>query len=90
MLSNIWVSIRQKLQGIVIVSCGAALVIATVIFTLYDHATFLAAKTNDLVTTARMIGANSTAALTFGDRNSAPRGVERAASPTSRHQRLHL
>jgi two-component system sensor histidine kinase/response regulator len=64
-------SIRQKLQGIVMATCGVALVVATVAFTFYDRATFLSAKTDDLVTSARMIGANSTAALTFNDPNSA-------------------
>ena len=64
-------SIRQKLQGIVIIACGVALVVATIVFTLYDRATFLSAKTDDLVTTARMIAANSTAELTFGDPDSA-------------------
>ena len=64
-------SIRQKLQGIVMVTCGVALVVATVAFTFYDRATFLSAKTDDLVTSAGMIGANSTAALTFNDPNSA-------------------
>jgi len=64
-------SIRQKLQGIVMVTCGVALVVATVVFTFYDRATFLSAKTDDLVTSARMIGANSTAALTFNDPDSA-------------------
>ena len=64
-------SIRQKLQGMVMVTCGIALVVATVVFTFYDRATFLSAKTDDLATSARMIGANSTAALTFNDPNSA-------------------
>ncbi len=64
-------SIRQKLQGIVIITCGVALVMATVVFTVYDRATFLTAKTDDLATSAKMIGANSTAALVFGDAKSA-------------------
>jgi PAS domain S-box-containing protein len=64
-------SIRQKLQGIVMATCGAALVVATAVFTFYDRATFLSAKTDDLVSSARLIGANSTAALAFGDPNSA-------------------
>src|ERR1700730_9940087 len=64
-------SIRQKLQGIVMTIWGAALVVATAVFTFYDRATFLSAKTDDLVSSARLIGANSTAALAFGDPNSA-------------------
>jgi two-component system sensor histidine kinase/response regulator len=64
-------SIRHKLQGIVIVACGAALFAASTAFTLYDRATFLRSKTNDLVASAKMIGSNSTAALTFRDSGSA-------------------
>src|SRR5271170_7681322 len=64
-------SIRQKLQGIVIVTSGAALLTASAVFTLYDRSTFLHAKAQGLDTSARMIGSNSTAALTFGDTKSA-------------------
>jgi PAS domain S-box-containing protein len=64
-------SIRHKLQGIVIVACSAALFAASTAFTLYDRATFLRSKTNDLVASAKMIGSNSTAALTFRDSGSA-------------------
>ena len=64
-------SIRHKLQGIVIVACGAALFVASAAFTLYDRSTFLRSKTNDLMASAKMIGSNSTAALTFHDSRSA-------------------
>jgi len=64
-------SIRHKLQGIVIVACGAALFVASAAFTLYDRGTFLRSKTNDLIASAKMIGSNSTAALTFHDSRSA-------------------
>src|ERR1700730_16715010 len=60
-------SIPTKLQAIVMLTCAAALVVAAVLFTLYDRATFLREKTQDLVATARMIGSNSTAALSFHD-----------------------
>jgi two-component system sensor histidine kinase/response regulator len=60
-------SIPAKLQAMVMVTCGAALVVAAVLFTLYDRATFLREKTHDLVATARMIGSNSTAALSSHD-----------------------
>ncbi len=65
------ISIRHKLQGIVLVSCGVALLVSAAAFTLYDRTTFLRAKTNDLRTSAKMIGSNSTAALTFHDSKSA-------------------
>src|ERR1700676_3947761 len=64
-------SIRQKLQGIVIVTSAVALLVASVVFTLYDRSTFLRAKTQDLSSSAKMIGSNSTAALSFGDAKSA-------------------
>ncbi len=60
-------SISTKLQAIVMVTSGVALVVAAVLFTLYDRATFLREKTQDLIVTAKMIGSNSTAALSFHD-----------------------
>jgi PAS domain S-box-containing protein len=60
-------SIPTKLRAIVMVTCGAALVVAAVLFTLYDRATFLREKTQDLIASAQMIGSNSAAALSFHD-----------------------
>jgi PAS domain S-box-containing protein len=60
-------SIRTKLQSIVMITCAAALVVAAVLFTLYDRATFLREKTQDLIASAKMIGSNSVAALSFHD-----------------------
>ncbi len=64
-------SIRHKLQMIVMATSTAALLVASVAFALFDRSTFLRAKTQDLSVAARMIGSNSTAALSFGDPNSA-------------------
>jgi two-component system, sensor histidine kinase and response regulator len=64
-------SIRYKLQGIVIMVCSVALVVASTAFTLYDRANFLQMKGFDLTATATMLGSNCTAALTFNDPNSA-------------------
>src|ERR1700733_9921135 len=64
-------SIRQKLQSIVMVTSAVALLVASIVFTLYDRSTFLRAKTQDLSASARMVGSNSTAALSFGDAKSA-------------------
>jgi methyl-accepting chemotaxis protein len=64
-------SIRQKLQTIVIATTTVALLVASAVFTLFDRSTFLRAKTQDLSVTARMIGFNSTAALSFNDAKSA-------------------
>jgi PAS domain S-box-containing protein len=64
-------SIRQKLQTIVMATTTVALLVASAVFTLFDRSTFLRAKTQDLSVTARMIGSNSTAALSFNDAKSA-------------------
>ncbi len=64
-------SIRHKLQGIVLVACGVALFVASAAFTFYDRTTLLRSKTDDLMASAKMIGSNSTAALTFHDSGSA-------------------
>jgi two-component system sensor histidine kinase/response regulator len=63
-------SIRHKLQGIVLTACAAALLMASAAFTLYDRSTFLLTKSEDLIASAKMIGSNSTAALTFHDAGS--------------------
>src|ERR1700722_6279122 len=71
MRSYLDLSIRQKLQTIVMVTSAVALLVASIAFTLYDRSTFLRAKTQDLAAVAKMIGSNSTAAVTFGDARSA-------------------
>jgi PAS domain S-box-containing protein len=71
MRSYLDLSIQKKLQVIVMVTSAAALVVASIVFTLYDRSTFLRSKTQDLSATATMIGSNSTAALSFGDAKSA-------------------
>jgi two-component system sensor histidine kinase/response regulator len=60
-------SIRTKLQSILMVTCAAALAVAAALFTLYDRATFLREKTQDLIASAKMIGSNSAAALSSHD-----------------------
>jgi PAS domain S-box-containing protein len=71
MRSYLNLTIRQKLQAIVMVTSAVALLVASVVFTLYDRSTFLLAKTQDLMASAKMVGSNSTAALSFGDAKSA-------------------
>src|SRR5215472_962335 len=66
-----------KPQAIVLITCSVALSLASIVFALYDRATFLRAKTLDLTTSARTIGSNSTAALVFNDPKSG-RAVLRA------------
>ncbi len=67
MLSFRNLSIRHKLQGIILIVCGLALLLATAVFTFYERASFLSAKTEDLIVTAKMVGSNCTAALAFRD-----------------------
>ena len=64
-------SIRTKLQGIILSTCVVALLIASAVFAFYDRASFLRAKSADLSAVAKMIGLNSTAALAFHDQKSA-------------------
>jgi PAS domain S-box-containing protein len=64
-------SIKHKVQSIVMVISAVALLVATVVYTLYDRSTFLRAKTQDLDAAAQMIALNSTAAMSFGDPKSA-------------------
>jgi PAS domain S-box-containing protein len=64
-------SIQLKLQGIVMITCAVALFVAAIGFTLYDRSAFLEEKTQDLQASARMVGSNSTAALSFGDTQTA-------------------
>ena len=71
MRSYLDLSIRQKLQTIVMATSAAALLVASVVFALFDRSTFLRAKTQDLSAAAKMVGSNSTAALSFGDAQSA-------------------
>src|SRR5258708_16124194 len=61
------VSSRTKVQSVLMGTCAAALAVAAVLFPLYDRATFLREKTQDLIASAKMIGSNSTAALSFHD-----------------------
>jgi PAS domain S-box-containing protein len=71
MRSHMDLSIRHKLQLLVMASSAAALLVASVVFAFFDRSTFLQAKTQDLTVAASMVGSNSTAALSFGDAKSA-------------------
>jgi len=64
-------SIRQKLTRIVLVASGVAVVVACTVFAVYDITTFRQSMGKDLTTVAEIVGANTTAALTFGDTQSA-------------------
>ncbi len=64
-------SIRHKLQGIVMITCVVALFISVAALTFYERATFIREKSEDLAASAKMVGTNSTAALAFRDPASA-------------------
>jgi signal transduction histidine kinase/CheY-like chemotaxis protein/HPt (histidine-containing phosphotransfer) domain-containing protein len=64
-------SIRRKLMLITIIISGAALMVACAAFTAYDYITFRRLMVGQLITSADVIGANSTAAISFGDRDAA-------------------
>ena len=64
-------SIRQKLTGIVLVASGVSVLVACTIFAVHDISTFRQAMAGDLITVADMVGANTTAALSFSDPQSA-------------------
>jgi signal transduction histidine kinase/CheY-like chemotaxis protein len=68
-LSNF--SIRTKLALMTMAASGLALVIACAAVIAYDQYTFRRSKIQDLTTTAKIIGSNSTGALSFQDARSA-------------------
>jgi signal transduction histidine kinase/CheY-like chemotaxis protein len=61
-------SIKQKLQLIIMITVGAALLLACVAVLAYDYAVVRDSMRNDLDVLADIFGYNSTAALSFGDR----------------------
>jgi signal transduction histidine kinase/CheY-like chemotaxis protein/HPt (histidine-containing phosphotransfer) domain-containing protein len=56
---------------ITMVISGVALVVACAAFAAYDYVSFKKLMVKQLITSADVIGANSTAAITFGDRDAA-------------------
>jgi hypothetical protein len=65
------VSIQLKLQKIVIITSAAALLVASVVFTLYHWTIFDRAKTQDLNALAKDGWIEGTATLSFGDAKAA-------------------
>ncbi|HXZ12719.1 MAG TPA: PAS domain S-box protein [Candidatus Sulfotelmatobacter sp.] len=60
-------SIRLKITAIVFVVCSVAVFVACTVFAAYDFTTFRRSLARELDTTAEIIGANTTAAIEFGD-----------------------
>jgi two-component system sensor histidine kinase/response regulator len=64
-------SIRRKLTLIILLTSSMAVLLACVVFMLYDHISFRQDMKRDLATMAAITGSNSTAALTFNDPSAA-------------------
>ena len=64
-------SIRQKLTHIILITCGASILMACTALAAYDFATFRRDLARVLIQTGGTTGANTTAALSFGDAASA-------------------
>ena len=64
-------AIRHKLRLIVMISVGAALMVACGVILVYQYYTLRDSLRTDLSVLAEIIGDNSTAALSFGDRKAA-------------------
>jgi signal transduction histidine kinase/DNA-binding NarL/FixJ family response regulator len=62
-------SIKQKLRLIIMVTVGAALLLACTAVLGYDYMAFRDSIRNHLAVLAEIFGSNSTAALSFGDRS---------------------
>src|SRR5687768_18439444 len=64
-------SIRRKLTRVIMVTSAAAVFLTCLLFTGSGLLNLQRRRIADLSTTADLVGANSTAALTFGDRQDA-------------------
>jgi signal transduction histidine kinase/DNA-binding response OmpR family regulator len=64
-------SIRRKLMLITIIISSVALVVACAAFAADDYISFRRLMVGELITSADVIGVNSTAAISFGDRDAA-------------------
>ena len=64
-------TLRGKLTAIILITCSAAVLVACLVFGLYDVTTFQRSLSDELETIAKITASNMTAALTFGDSKSA-------------------
>src|SRR6185295_19419825 len=65
------IPIRRKLTAIIMLTSSLALLVACAAFVAYDQVSMRQSMTRNLSAVPQMIGANSTAALAFGDQVSA-------------------
>jgi|SRR5579862_1336807 len=64
-------SIGQKLTRVILITCGVSILMACTVLAAYDFFTFRTDLAKLLIQTGGTTGANSTAALSFGDADSA-------------------
>jgi len=76
-------SLRVKLTAIVLLTCGVSIVFACTIFAVHDLTTARTDMAHNLERVAQLTGASSTAALTFGDRDSADEILQSLQSQTN-------
>jgi len=60
-------SLRGKLTAIVMITCSVAVLVACIVFAVYDVTTLRRSLASELETVAEITGSNLTAPLTFGD-----------------------
>jgi signal transduction histidine kinase/CheY-like chemotaxis protein/uncharacterized membrane protein affecting hemolysin expression len=65
------ISIKRKLTAIIMIASTVALLLVSAGFVTYELVTFRQTMTHDLSTLAEIIGNQSTAALTYGDKDTA-------------------
>ncbi len=76
-------SIQRKLQGMIMLTSSIVLLLACAAFVVVDLAGARYTLNRDLLSLAEIIGANSTAPLTFGDREAASEVLEALESKPS-------
>jgi len=72
--------IKRKLTVISLLTIGAALLLACIVFVAYDLISFRKTLVRDLSVTAQMIGYNSTASLSFNEPSSAETTLQSLAA----------
>src|SRR5258705_8104041 len=76
-------SIKRKLTFVTMTTSMAALVVASVMFGVFDHVTSRQSAVRELTTMADVIGGNSAAALTFDDASAGSEILSRLGVQTS-------
>ena len=84
-------SVDRKLTAMVLCTTGVTLVVACVVFAVYDYVTSRSRLVRDVAMMADVVGSNSTAALSFSDAGTASETLSAMArNPHIRDARLFL